>query len=101
MLSHATCKGSSLNLRREMHLKKKNFFSYYAFLEDRFNGKHMDSSLLKINLTSDDNLFTFQKKVFMQKNYTLGVLIAVLQSCNGKWDPALKAVNTGVVSAAG
>lgn len=32
----------------------------------------------------------------MHKNYTLGVLIALLQSCNGKWDPALKAVNTGV-----
>lgn len=32
----------------------------------------------------------------MQKNYTLGVLIAILQSCSGKWDPALKAVKTGV-----
>lgn len=32
----------------------------------------------------------------MQKNYTLGVLVAVLQPCNCKWDPALKAVNTGV-----
>lgn len=32
----------------------------------------------------------------MQKNYTLGVLLAMLQSCSGKWDPALKAVKTGV-----
>lgn len=75
---HATCRGSGFTERREIHLKEKkkkgkthisltrislvtdkDFSSCHEFSEDRFNGKHMDSSLLKINLTLDDHLFTF------------------------------------------